>query len=113
MALGASFDRYSVLYALVAVAGLASYVTGPSHAAAAPLAYAPIVVVSAAGVPVPLREEIPQYQRLVAVCVGIVGLYDLATVGPSLLYALFALVGVGAVAAIVYEAVTGRPANFS
>ncbi|MFB6079241.1 MAG: hypothetical protein ABEJ80_09720 [Halarchaeum sp.] len=107
MALRDAFDWRSALYAIVALAGVGTLVFGSPPAVEA-FAFALLAVAAAVGVPVASRAAVPEYDRVFAVCLGALGVARLAAEGVAVLPALFALVGVAAVVAAVYERVTGR-----
>ncbi|GGN07093.1 hypothetical protein [Halarchaeum nitratireducens] len=107
MALRDSLDYRSAAYALLVATGVVSFALG-SPPLSEVLSFLPLVLVSLTGIPVPVRERVPEHDRLLAVGIGIIGVYGLAAEGPSLLDALFALAGVAAVAVVLYERITGR-----
>ncbi|GAD52915.1 hypothetical protein MBEHAL_1675 [Halarchaeum acidiphilum MH1-52-1] len=107
MALRDSLDYRSAAYALIVVAGIGSYTFGSAPLPEA-LSYVPLVLVALTGILVPVRDRIPEHDRLLTVGLGIVGVYGLVAEGVSVIDALFALAGVAAVVSLVYERVTGR-----
>lgn len=107
MALRDSFDYRSAAYVLIVVAAVGVYAFG-SVPLLESLSYVPLALVALTGIVVPVRERIPEHDRLLTVGLGVVGVYGLAAEGLSIIDALFALAGVAAVASLVYERVTGR-----
>jgi len=112
MTLRDSLDWRSAAYAVIVVGGVMLYGFGPASLVEA-LAYAPLVAVAAAGVLVPVRERVPEFDRLIAVGLGVVGVYGLTVDGVGLLDVVFVLAGVVAVLSVVYEHVTGRSTRFA
>ncbi|GGM56818.1 hypothetical protein J2752_000915 [Halarchaeum rubridurum] len=107
MALRDSFDYRSAAYALIAAGAVGVYAFG-SLPLLESLSYVPLALVALTGIFVPVRERIPEHDRLLTVGLGVVGVYGLAAEGLSLFDALFALAGVASVVSLLYERVTGR-----
>ncbi|GGL49921.1 hypothetical protein [Halocalculus aciditolerans] len=107
MALRDAFDWRSAVYAIIALAGTGTLALGSPPLVEA-FAFALIAVVAAVGVPVAGREAVPEYDRVFAVCLGAIGVAQLAAEGLAILPVLFALIGVSSVVAMVYERYTGR-----